>query len=275
MKDHIRKIFAVFSLVMLGLMIWRVSGGVWTTVNWGMFAIAALSCLLIFKNFVYVFNYSYGLCVALNAALIWYVMPTPVSALMGAVAFTYGVRLFLFTWNRMHSESYGEKYAGIQKADSYVPKPVKFSLWVQCTMLHTFHLMGLWFVAGKGVINSVVLVGIAVMLAGTLIEAIADSQKQIAKSQDSTALVTNGLFARWRHPNYAGEILFHVGIIIAGLASVSSAADAIVVLVAPLYIMLLMITEASRVDGVHVEKYGETKAYPEYRANSGSLIPKF
>jgi len=274
MKDKIRIVFAVFSLGMLGLMIWRIAGGVWTPLNWGMFAVAATCCLLIFKNFVYVFNYSYGLCVALNSALIWFVLPSTATALMAAVGFTYGVRLFLFTWVRMHSESYSEKYEGIRQADSYVPKPVKVSLWVQCTLLHTFHLMGLWFVAGKAVISVPVLIGIFAMLAGTLIEALADAQKQTAKSRDSTALVADGLFARWRHPNYAGEILFHAGIIIAGLASVTDMAGAVVVVIAPLYIILLMISEAARMDGVHTEKYGETDEYRRYRANSGSLIPR-
>jgi len=272
--NAIRIVFGVFCLVMLGLMIWRLVGGVWTPLNWGMFAVAAVSCVLIFVNFVYVFNYSYGLCVALNSALIWLVLPSPVTALMASVGIIYGARLFWFTWKRMHSTSYAEKKEGIDKADGYVPKPIKVTIYIQCVLLHTFHLMALYFVALNAIFTPAVLTGIAIMAAGTLIEAVADGQKQAAKEQSPKDLVTSGLYARCRHPNYSGEILLHVGLIVAGLASVANAADAVVVTVAPLYIILLMISEALRVDELHETKYGDSEAYSLYRQNSGSLLPK-
>jgi len=274
MKKSIRIVFGVFSLVMLALMVWRIIGGVWTPLNWGMSAIAFTCCLLVFINFVYIFNYSYSLCVLLNSLLIWIALPSPAAGLMASVGVLYGARLFWFTWQRMRSDSYADKAKGIEKADEYFPTPAKVALWVQCGLLHTFHLMALWFVAGKAVLTSGVIAGVAIMFAGTLIEAVADSQKQAGKKQNKNGLVAAGLFARWRHPNYAGEILFHAGLIVAGLASVSSIPDALTVVVAPLYIIILMVSEAGRADGVHQDKYGETEEYQAYRKNSGTLVPK-
>ena len=273
MDNLIRQIFSVFFLVMLGLMIWRVMGGVWTPINWGMFVIALLCCTLVFANFVYIFNYSYALCVALNSVFIWFMLPGVAAALMAGVGIAYGLRLFVFTWQRMHSASYAPRVAHINERSDATPLFVKVLLWIQCTFLHTFHLMALYFVASRGELTFGVALGIAVMLAGTIIESVADAQKQAGKARDPKGLVTQGLFARWRHPNYAGEILLHVGLIIAGIAAVDSWPQMMVVCVAPLYIIILMISEAQRVDRVHVEKYGEQPGYAEYRRRSGSLIP--
>lgn len=275
MQKLIRQVFSAFCVVMLALLIWRVIGGVWTPLNWGMFAVASVSCLLVFVNFVYVFNYSYAICVVLSSALIWWSMPSVVAALMAGVGIAYGLRLFWFTWQRMHSESYAGKVKIIDENSAAMPLPIKVAIWFQCTLLHTFHLMALYFVAAKGVLTPVIVVGVAVMFAGTLIEALADAQKQAVKADEPDGLVTGGLFSRWRHPNYAGEILLHVGLIIAGLAAVNSLPNMLALIVAPLYIIILMISEAQRVDQLHAEKYGVQPEYENYRTQSGSLLPRF
>ena len=273
MDKQIRQIFSVFCLVMLGLMIWRVVGGVWTPVNWGMFAIALFCCTAVFANFVYIFNYSYALCVALNSAFIWVMLPGVTAALMAGVGIAYGLRLFVFTWQRMHSASYASRVIHIKERSDATPLFVKILPWIQCAFLHTFHLMAVYFVAARGALTFGVALGIVVMLAGTVIESVSDAQKQAGKARDTKGLVTHGLFARWRHPNYAGEILFHVGLIIAGMSAVDGLQQLVVVSVAPLYIIILMISEAERVDRLHVEKYAEQSGYAEYRRRSGSLIP--
>ena len=56
-----------------------------------------------------------------------------------------------------------------------------------------------------------------------MLEAVADQQKQSAKALNPTAFVSTGLYARLRHPNYLGEIVFQVGLIVA--AVVAGAAD--------------------------------------------------
>ena len=279
MDKHIRKIFSVFCLVMLGILIWRVRGGIWTPVNWAMFAIPCVCCLLVFRNFVYIFNFSYSLCVLLNSLLLMVVMPSPVVVMMAGVSMLYGLRLFIFTWNRTRSASYADKAKAIQSASDYMPVGIKVALWIQCSLLHTFHAMALYFVAGKAVITPMVLAGVAIMLAGVVIEGVADHQKQQSKAVSPGAFIATGLWARWRHPNFMGEILFHAGIIVAGIAASSSWNDMLVVSIAPLYIVLLMISEAQKYDAMHAEKYGESETYgaeyQKYRANSGSLVPRW
>ncbi len=273
MEKTVRQIFSVFCLVMLGLMIWLIRGDLWTPVNWGMFVIALGSCTLVFVNFVYIFSYSYGLCVAFSSAWIWLMKPGLASALMAAVGIAYGTRLFVFTWQRMRSDSYAAKVKVINERSDATPMFVKVLLWVQCALLHTFHLMATYLVAVNGVLNPGVIAGIAIMFAGTAIESVADAQKQAAKAADPNALVTRGVFSRWRHPNYAGEILLHVGLIVAGLSVANSWWQFVVVSIAPVYIIILMVSEAVRVDALHEQKYGSDESYREYRRSSGSLLP--
>ena len=273
MGKPIRIIFSVFCLNMLGLLIWRISDGMWSDVNWGMLLVAFVCCLLVFANFVYVFDYSYALCVALSSLLILWALPSLVSALMAGVGIAYGLRLFVFTRQRIHSHSYASRTERSKQEDAKMPVSIKVALWVQCALLHTFHLMALYYVAEKGVLTPGIGIGVAIMFFGTVIEAVADAQKQSAKAQEPNALVIRGLFSHWRHPNYAGEILFHVGLIVAGLAAADNWVEMIILLISPLYIVLLMISESQRVDSLHAEKYVDDAMYKNYRAHSGSLLP--
>ncbi|MDJ0929059.1 MAG: DUF1295 domain-containing protein [Gammaproteobacteria bacterium] len=281
MDRRIQIIFSVYGLVMLGILIYRANIGYWGPLNWAMLAVAATCCLLVFVRFVYVFNYSYALASTLNGLLISIWLGTPAAWLLGGAATIYGLRLLWFTWTRSHSESYAPRVANIVKADEMMPVPARISLWVMCTMLLTYHLMAAAFagaqVAFAGAMPATpagVVIGAGVMLIGTIIEGVADWQKQRSKNIDRSKLATTGLYRRWRHPNYAGEILLQLGLIIAGLSVVSTLGDAIVVVIAPSYIVLLMIAEARRVDGTQELQYGAGEEYRVWRANSGSLVPK-
>ncbi len=281
MGRRIQIIFSVYGLAMLGLLAWRVYTGAWTTLNWAMLIVALVCCLLVFVRFVYIFNFSYALSAAINGLLIAVWLNTPSAWLIGGAAAIYGLRLLWFTWARQNSASYAPRVAAINQADDAMPAPAKISLWVMCGMLLTFHLMAAAFAgaqtafAGAQATPSLgVIVGAAIMLAGTVIEGVADWQKQRGKQQDAGQLVTSGLFRRWRHPNYAGEIMLQLGLVVAGLASVMTAGDALMVVISPSYIVLLMIAEARRVDVAQELHYGAGDDYKHWRTNSGSLLPK-
>jgi steroid 5-alpha reductase family enzyme len=143
------------------------------------------------------------------------------------------------------------------------------------TWLMTFHLLALVFIAESGTLSAGVIVGAAVMLAGILIEAVADSQKQVAKSREPKSFVFTGLYRRWRHPNYSGQILVQLGLMIAGLSCVSNLGDALTLLLAPVYIAILMLFEARRLDCDQFQRYGSDQAYQAYWQRSRSLYPGF
>jgi steroid 5-alpha reductase family enzyme len=162
----------------------------------------------------------------------------------------------------------------VVKADEMMPAPAKISLWVMCSLLLTYHLMAVTFAAAQGSFHPGVVAGALLMILSTMIEGGADWQKQQVKERDPAALATAGLYRRWRHPNYAGEIGLQIGLVIMGLSSVSSIADLLVILLSPAYIMILMVAEARRVDASQELRHGESEEYRAWRRSSGSLLPK-
>jgi len=281
MDRRLQFIFSGYALVMLLMVGWRAWSGAWTTLHWAMLGVAALSCSLVFVRFVYIFTYSYALGSLLNGVLIAVWLRSPAAWLLGGIMCLYGLRLFLFLWARDHSASYAPRVDAVRQADAAMPVPARISLLVMCSLLLCFQVMAIAFAGSQtafaGAMSTPspgVLVGAAIMFAGTLIEGLADWQKQAAKRDDAGRLVTTGLYHRWRHPNYAGEILLQLGLITAGLSSVSTLGDALVVAIAPSYIVILMVAEASRVDKEQELKYGAGEQYRRWRGASGSLLPR-
>ena len=275
MDKHIRKIFSVFALVMIGLFVMALRMGYWSPLNWAMLIVAALCCVLVFKSFVYIFNFSYGLACVLNGALLALWFGNTASLLLGGAMVIYGMRLFLFTLFRVRSDSYAPRVENIEKADAAMPIGVKMALLVQCSFLYCFHLFAIYVAGQGGVVTRTILVGVAVILAGTLIEGLADAQKQKAKAMAPGDFVGNGLFSRWRHPNYVGEILVQVGLIVVGLGAIPGGwVNYVAVTVSPLYVILLMIAECGRADRYMDLRYGDRDSFKAYVARSGCYLPK-
>ena len=275
MDRHIRKIFSVFVLGMIVLFVMRLNAGVWSGLNWAMLAISAVCCLLVFRSFVYIFNFSYALASVLNGALLASMLPGTGGLLLGGAMFIYGLRLFLFTWSRVRSESYQPRVENIAREDAKLPFPVKIALWVQCTFMYTFHQFAVY-VAGAGQAeNLAVYAGALIIVAGTVLEGTADEQKQAAKRAAPQNFVARGLYARWRHPNYAGEIVVQLGLIIAGIGAVAAGwGNYAAVVIAPLYVILLMLAECTRSDNYMELRYGDRQDFKDYKARSGSLVPR-
>jgi len=282
MDRRLQFIFSGYALVMLMMVGWRAWTGAWTSLHWAMLGVAALCCSLVFVRFVYIFTYSYALSALLNGTLIAAWLQSPAAWLLGGIMGLYGLRLFVFIWSRDNSASYAPRVEAVKQADATMPAPAKISLLVMCSLLLCFQVMAVALAGSQtafaGAISSPssgVLAGAAIMFAGTVIEGLADWQKQKAKRDDAARLVTTGLYRRWRHPNYAGEILLQLGLIISGLSSVSTLGDALVVVIAPSYIVILMMAEAFRVDKEQELKYGAGDEYQSWRGASGSLMPRF
>jgi steroid 5-alpha reductase family enzyme len=275
LDKYIRQIFSVFVLGMIALFSMRLLAGEWTTLNWVMMAVAGISCLLVFRSFVFIFNLSYALACIFNGAILALELPTTGSILLGGAMFLYGLRLFWFAWTRVHSDSYRLRVDNIRKEDAKLPFPIKIALWVQCTFMYTFHLFAVYIVGTLDATGPVIIVaGIAIVL-GTVIEGVADQQKQLVKYGNPGAFVKDGMYARWRHPNYAGEIIVQLGLILAGVMAVSAGwANYAAVTIAPIYVILLMLSECTRSDKYQMQRYGDDESYRSYLAQSGSLLPR-
>lgn len=275
MDKNIRKIFSIFVVVMIVLFVMRLRANVWTELNWLMLAVGAVVCVLVFRVFVYIFNFSYALACIFNGLLLAAWFANAPALLLGGAMAIYGIRLFLFTWFRVHSESYAFRVKNVAEADAHMPGGVKVALWVQCSFLYCFHMFAVFLAGQSGELSAAVVAGAAIILLGTLIEGLADAQKQGAKAMAPKEFVSTGLYSRWRHPNYGGEILVQIGLIVAGIGAVSSGwGNYAAVIVSPLYVILLMISECGRSDAYMELRYGEQQAFRDYVQGSGRYIPR-
>lgn len=274
MNRSLQIIFSVFALLILGLIGWQVVAGTWSPVNWAMLAIAATCCLLVFVRFLYVFNYSYALALMLNAVLLIVALRSPAALLLGGIAFAFGLRLFLFCLSRQRGESYAPKMQKIIATDRAMPLPVRIPLWLMPTLLYSFHLMAVYHAGLAGRLTPGVLLGGALMLAGLVIEGVADAQKQRVKRVAPARPVITGIYRRWRHPNYAGEILFQSGLIVAGITAAAGLVPLLAAVLTPLYIVILMRAEAARLDREQQARYAADPGWQSWHAASGSLLPR-
>ena len=116
---------------------------------------------------------------------------------------------------------------------------------------------------------------------GLVVEAAADAHKLVVKRRlavrgDGTfAGPTTALYARCRHPNYLGEVLFWAGTFAAGAPAFGANAGAWLVGALGLWgIVSIMLAATARLDGNQREKYGGQPAYDAWVAQSGALLPR-
>lgn len=119
--------------------------------------------------------------------------------------------------------------------------------------------------------------GVAVWLAGLLIETVADAQKYRFKTnpRNEGRWIEHGLWRHSRHPNYLGEILVWTGVYLYALSGLSIG-QALLGVVSPVFLALLLV----RVSGIPIlekradERWGGNEAYRRYRRRTGTLLPR-
>jgi len=153
--------------------------------------------------------------------------------------------------------------------------------------LQTWTLQGLWvtfsLAAALVVVTSqkrvhfdvFAVVGLLVWILGFGMEAIADRQKNIFRKDPTNEgkFIQNGLWSWSRHPNYFGEIVLWVGVMIIALPVLVGWQW--LALISPIFITILL----TRVSGVPMlekradEKWGGQADYEAYKSKTSVLIP--
>lgn len=118
-------------------------------------------------------------------------------------------------------------------------------------------------------------VGLAIWLAGLVIETIADLQKyRFAQNPaNRNAWIQTGIWKYSRHPNYFGEILVWVGIywfVIPGLSSI----DAYIAAIGPLFIitLLMFVSGIPLLEKSADAKWGKNPEYQRYKKYTSLLV---
>lgn len=116
-------------------------------------------------------------------------------------------------------------------------------------------------------------VGLVVSLLGLVYETIADYQKNTFKKKNPKRLVTSGLWAYSRHPNYFGEVLVWWGIFVMVLPYLRG--FNYLVVFGPVFItlLLLFVSGVNLLEASWKEKYGNEAYYQEYVRQTSLFIP--
>ncbi len=119
-------------------------------------------------------------------------------------------------------------------------------------------------------------IGIAVWLAGFMIEVVADRQKSAFKADPANAgkFINTGLWSWSRHPNYFGEIVIWIGMAIIALPVLQGWQYA--TLISPIFVIFLL----TKVSGVPMleksadERWGGQDDYEDYKRRTPVLVLK-
>ena len=274
MHGPLRTIFSLTVLALWALFGFGLVSGEWSSLEWLLLILGHIACLVIFLQFAWVFNYGYGLSMTTCAIAVMALYPTPAGLLIGTLAALFGLRMLQFTHTRYTRSAYSTSGGRKARAAGDVPLTAKLFLWVFVSWLMGCELMALGFVARAGDLSTWVLIGAALMVIGLVVETIADQQKQAAKSVDPEGYVSTGLYRTMRHPNYTGEIVFQLGLIISCLGAVQGWWQLALALLAPGYIVILMIWSSRSLDDSQQSRYGANPEWQRYRESTGGLLPR-
>ena len=273
MDGPLRIIFSLTLLLMWGIFGLSLANGSWSTANWLMLGLAHLGCAVVFINFAYLFSYGYAISMLIIHLAILALKPSLAAALIAGLAAVYGARLWRFVHVRYRGASYGRIKSRGDKADATLPVVLRLYLWIAVSWLMTFTAMTAWRVSESGVLTPWIVAGALIMVAGLLLETVADQQKQAGKARNSDSFVSDGLYRRIRHPNYLGEMVFQIGLMLACVGTARTWLEYAACLIGPLYIVILMYYAGVGADEKQQQRYGADPAYAQYRQRSGSFLP--
>jgi len=198
----------------------------------------------------------------------------------------YGARLFAFLWWRQTSVGYATKMAEMRAKTASMPLMSKCIIVGSVGTLIAGYMAPLFY-AGTCVVSGlsgkkedgnqtskmclVSKIGLGLATLGLIIETIADEQKNSFKAA-SGGLIESGLYSLVRHPNYTGEILFHVGMFLSSWHAYGTWKHLLVAALAPGSMAMVMYGAAKGLDSKQAENYGA--AFHAYRkATPYSLFP--
>lgn len=169
---------------------------------------------------------------------------------------------------------------GDGRFDDILPDaPRLFTVWTVQGLWVSLTALAAWIAISSRVhvpFGAVSVIGVLVWAAGIGLEAVADRQKSRfrADAANTGEFITTGLWSRSRHPNYAGEILLWVGVLIVAAPALRGWQWA--ALVSPLFVALLL----TRISGIPLlekradDRWGDREDYQRYKATTPVLVPR-
>ena len=247
--------------------------------NYWIFLLVSLAaCSIGFRMYIWFFSVGYGFSIA----AIGVALAIGFNSIMGLpewlaciLLFIYGLRLGGYLLIReKRSQAYRNVLNPEIERSKRMPMVAKLALWVTCGLLYTLMTIPLFFRLYNGAeADTMLWVGLAIMFCGVLIEVIADYQKTKAKQKNSRRFVDTGLYRIVRCPNYLGELLLWLGMLLSGVTVLQGVWQWILAILGYLLIAWVMFSGARRLELRQDKNYGEDPEYQEYVKKVPIIVP--
>jgi steroid 5-alpha reductase family enzyme len=240
-----------------------------------------LICIIGFKRMVYFLNigYAFSIVALVLAALVclWKNASLLVVLQIAAISF-WGLRLGIFVVTRELNPGYKKERDRIDQEYSHVNLPIKFAIWISVSVLYLMMVSPVFFNLEEPTQLSTLrivfqVLGLVIMIAGLVLEGIADRQKSAYKANNPNSFCNTGLYKWVRCPNYLGEITFWVGVWMMGIGFYKNLFEWLISLIGLVCIVYIMFSSTKRLEKTQIKRYGTLPEYKDYSKSVPILIP--
>jgi len=240
--------------------------------------VSALTSAIGFHMYIWFFSVGYGLSIAAIGAVlaVGFRQSLKLPELLACLLLiAYGLRLALFLLIReMKSPGYRKVLNPEMERSKKMPAIAKIMIWLLCFILYTLMTIPLYFRLKNGApADGMLWAGLVIMAAGVILESAADLQKSRAKKKNSRRFVDTGVYRLVRCPNYLGELLIWLGMLLTGTTAMKGAQQWIPALLGFVLIMWVMFSGARRLEIRQDRNYGEDPEYQEYVRTVPIILP--
>ncbi|BBF43485.1 hypothetical protein lbkm_2173 [Lachnospiraceae bacterium KM106-2] len=246
---------------------------------WILLVVSLILCAVGFYKYVYFLSIGYGWAIAgegIVMLLLYHTRVTPVIVLLCVLFVCYGVRLSGFlAYREYKSATYRKTLKKAAKTEKPMPFGVKCAIWIPVSFLYVAQVTPVYYRLANGTEKEtlVPIIGALVMIAGLMLEGVADQQKSKQKKEVSNMVATKGLYSIVRCPNYFGEIVFWTGVLLSGCTILSGWGQWVIALTGYVCIVFIMFNGATRLEKRQEKNYGAKAEYQAYVSKTPILIP--
>ena len=245
---------------------------------WVLLLVSLLGCSVGFYTYLWFISVGYGLSIAaigVALAIAYHGTMALPEWLACALLLIYGCRLSGYLlFRERKSAAYRKVLSPELNRSKQMPFLPRLGLWAACGVLYTLMTIPLYFRLFNGApADAMLWIGMAVTAIGIALEATADLQKSAAKRRNSRRFVDTGLYSFVRCPNYLGEMLIWVGMLLTGATALKGAWQWVLALLGFVLITWVMFSGARRLELRQDKNYGADPEYQKYVRTVPILIP--
>jgi steroid 5-alpha reductase family enzyme len=243
--------------------------------------VTLLICLIGFKRMVYFLNigYTFSIVALVLVALVCLWKNASLLVILQIAGITFwGLRLGIFVVKRELNPGYKKERDRIDQEYSNINLPIKFAIWISVAVLYLMMvspvLFNLEVPSQSSAFRTVFQVlGLVLMIAGLVLEGLADRQKSAFKASNPSAFCNIGLYKWVRCPNYLGEITFWIGVWTMGIGFYKNILEWGISLIGLVCIVYIMFSSTKRLEKTQIKRYGTLPEYKNYSKSVPILIP--